>query len=55
MVTGKLVVSRGFREGGLCDKLISLVQEIVVNVVPQQEIQQSSLMITNIDHAFTEE
>ena len=43
MITGELIVASRLWEGGLGNQLVSLIKQVEVKVVPQQEIEQSRL------------
>ena len=45
LLPGPLAVTGLLREGGLQDQLVRLVVEVVVQIVPQQAVNQDSLEI----------
>ena len=45
LLPGPLAVTGLLREGGLQDQLVRLVVEVVVQIVPQQAVDQDSLEI----------
>ena len=45
LLPGPLAVTGLLREGGLQDQLVRLVVEVVVEVVPQQAVDQHSLTL----------
>ena len=48
VVSSPLAVARLLREGGLEDQLVRLVVEVVVEIVPQQTVDQNSLELQTI-------